>query len=192
MLPNEDGGSKETDLNLVPVPEPQSFPEGYPLFGQWVPRESFVDRWAGSEYVRRLIDEDLHVNLATEASQARNGLKCVADLSSFNSGGTHVIVQLRFTDGVVWLARIRFPCCTIDGHECVGGFASCRREIATMTLVKQRTSLPVLTVYTYNLSSDNSLRAPYMMIERMPGETLERKLYRDGAISVCHIKNVAG
>jgi hypothetical protein len=49
-------------------------------------------------------------------------------------------------------------------------------EIATMTFVKEHTSLPVPKVYVYNLSFNNTLHAPYMMIEKMPGETLERKL----------------
>ena len=102
--------NRDADAILVQVSEPFPFPKDYPLFGKWVPRESFVDNWAGSEFVRRLIDEELHVGLAKEASQARNGLKCVADLSSFNAGGTHVILQLQFEDGVVWLARIQFPC----------------------------------------------------------------------------------
>src|SRR5438477_8217046 len=135
---------------LVPVCQPYNFPEGYPLFGQWLPRESFVDNWAGTEFLRRLIDQDFHVDLAKEASNSRNGVKCHADLSSFNAGGTHVIVQLQFEDGVVWLARIRFPCCTIEGHQCVGGFTSFQNaavamgcEIATMAFVKERTSLPI-------------------------------------------------
>ena len=187
----------DADAILVPVSKPFPFPEDYPLFGQWVPRESLVDNWAGSEFVRRLIDEELHVGLAKEASRVRNGLICVADLSSFNAGGTHVVLQLRFDDGVVWLARIRFPGCSIEGHQCVGGFGSFQNaaeamgcEIATMALVKQHTSLPVPTVYAYNLSFDNSLHAPYMMIEKMPGESLERKLRRDGAIYMFQIKRV--
>jgi len=185
------------DATLVPVSEPFPFPEDYPLFGQWVPRESFVDNWAGSEFVHRLIDEELHVVLAKEASHARNGLNCVADLSSFNAGGTHVVLQLRFDDGVVWIARIQFPCCSIEGHQCVGGFRSfenaadaMRCEIATMALVKQRTSLPVPTVYFYNLSYDNSLHAPYMMIEKMPGVSLYHKLLCDGAIYLHQIKSI--
>lgn len=188
---------KAKDDILVPVCEPYKFPEGYPLFGQWLPRESFVDNWAGTEFVRRLIDQELHVDLAKEASKARNGLKCDADLSSFNAGGTHVIVQLQFEDGVVWLARIRFPCCGIEGHQCVGGFTSFQDaaaamgcEIATMAFVKERTSLPVPNVYVYNLSFDNLLHAPYMIIEKMAGESLERKLYRDGVIYVHQIKRV--
>jgi hypothetical protein len=75
--------------------------EGYPLFGQWVPKEGFVDNWAGTEFVRRLVDQELYVDLVKEASNARSGLQCTIDLSSFNAGGTHVIAQLRFEDGAV-------------------------------------------------------------------------------------------
>jgi hypothetical protein len=194
-LPNEDAA--HVDPILIPVPEPYNFPEDYPKFGEWVPKEALVDNWAASEFVYRLIDQNLHVALAQEASQARNGQKCVADVSSFNTGGTHVVFQLRFEDGGVWLVRIRFPGCELEGHKCVGGFGSFQRaademgsELATMAVVKQRTSLPVSAVYLYNLSADNVLSAPYMMIEKMPGETLERKLYRDGAIYLHQIRSI--
>jgi hypothetical protein len=98
----------------------------------------------------------------------------VTDLSAFNAGGQHVIVQLRFEDGVVWLARIRFPPCIIARHQCVGGFKACQNaavsmecEIATMKYVEDNISLPV---YTHNLSQDHCLGAPYIMIEEMPGQ----------------------
>jgi hypothetical protein len=63
-------------------------------------------------------------------------------------------------------------------------------EIATMALVKQRTSLPVPTVYLYNLSADNALHAPYMMIDKMPGESLQYKLWRNGAIHLHQIRSI--
>jgi len=63
-------------------------------------------------------------------------------------------------------------------------------EIATMALVKQRTSLPVPTVHLYNLSADNALHAPYMMIDKMPGESLQYKLWRNGAIYLHQIRSI--
>ena len=121
----------DADAILVQVSEPFPFPKDYPLFGKWVPRESFVDNWAGSEFVRRLIDEELHVGLAKEASHARNGLKC---MSSCNSN-----LRMELSGWPAFNSRV-------EDHQCVGGFRSfenaadaMRCEIATMALVKQRT-----------------------------------------------------
>lgn len=179
------------------VTDAQDLPEGYPIFSRWIPLEFLVDDWAATEFLRRFIDQRLHVDLARHASNTRNGLKCDTDLSAFNSGGQHVVIRLLFEDGVVWLARIRFPRCVIEGHRCVGGFNSFKNaslsmecEIATMRLVKENTSLPVPTVYTYDLSGNNCLGAPYMMIERMPGESIENRVSRDGGIYTHQIRKV--
>jgi hypothetical protein len=63
-------------------------------------------------------------------------------------------------------------------------------EITTMTFVKNNTSLPVPTVYTYNLSINNCLGTPYMMIERMPEESIEDRIFRDGGIYTHQISKV--
>jgi hypothetical protein len=51
--------ARAKDDILIPVPKPYKVPEGYPLFGQWVPKEAFVNNWAGTEFVRRLLNEEL-------------------------------------------------------------------------------------------------------------------------------------
>lgn len=175
----------------------QDFPDGYPLFGRWIPLELFVDNWAATDFLHRFIDQRLHVNLAKHASNTRNGLKCDTDLSAFNAGGQHIVIRVLFEDGVVWLARVRFPRCEIEGHRCVAGFKSFQKasssmecEIATMKLVKAKTSLPIPTVYAYDLSANNCLGAPYMLIERMPGESIDERVSRDGGIYTHQIRKV--
>jgi hypothetical protein len=63
-------------------------------------------------------------------------------------------------------------------------------EIAMMAFVKEYTLLSVPNIYIYNLSFDNLLHVPYMMIEKIPGQSLERKLYHDDMIRLYQIERI--
>jgi Phosphotransferase enzyme family len=189
--------SPESPDDTFYVVDSPSIADGFPLFGRWVPRESFIPNWAATEFLNGFFSERYDIPLAAHASNIRNGEKCTVDQSSFNAGGQHLVMHIRFEDDVTWLARIRFPPCTRDGHRCVGGFRTFRNaalsmesEIATIMYVKKNTSLPVPRVYGYDLGRDNCVSAPYMLIEEISGTNVEERIFRDGGIYGVQMKSV--
>jgi len=106
-----------------------------------------------------------------------------------NAGGQHVILKIRFVDGVVWLARIRFPQCpaSVVDHDCVGGFRDYATEakimeceIATMQLIASKTQVPVPRGFGYDLGPNNGIGSPCMFMEMVEGETLENPIRKRG------------
>ena len=85
-------------------------------------------------------------------------LQCTANLSCFAKGHFNVAIELSFSDGSCWVARIAF---TDDNDDRRTQMLS---EMATMQLVRKLTSIPVPEVYCYNScnDNDNDFGFPYM------------------------------
>ncbi|EMD35731.1 hypothetical protein CERSUDRAFT_26596, partial [Gelatoporia subvermispora B] len=49
---------------------------------------------------------------------------------------------------------------------------SLESEVATMVYVKDKTTVPVPTVYAYCPDMDNSVGSPFIIMSRMPGTTM--------------------
>ena len=186
-----------SSAQFFPYNDETVYPEGYPTFGQWIPKEQFVDNWSATCFLHNFIDQGLDKELAAHASSLRNTERSAVDLCAFNAGSTHVVMKVRFDDGVVWLARFRFPRCNRRDHTCVGGFLSfpdasmtMQSEIATMDLVRKTTTIPLPAVYGHDLSANNPFGAPYLLIEQMPGESIEERIIRDGSIYDYQIEKV--
>lgn len=186
-----------SSAQFFPYNDETVYPEGFPTFGRWIPKEQFVENWSATCFLQNFIDQDIDKELAAHASSLRNAAMSTVDLCAFNAGSTHVLMKVRFDDGVVWLARFRFPRCNRKDHTCVGGFRSfqsalmtMQSEIATMDLVRKTTTIPVPTVYGHDLSANNRFGAPYMLIEQMPGESIEERIIRDGGIYDYQIEKV--
>lgn len=114
--------------------------------------------------------------LADRASFLRKGIPCTIPPLSYDRktrssvmGGMNYHIELRFEDGVVWLARIRRVNATSPPSPVRDAiFAS---EVATLKFLKQ-TKVPVPTVYDFALESpDNLVGVAYMLQEKMPGQT---------------------
>lgn len=84
-------------------------------------------------------------------------------------GGMNYHIELRFEDGVVWLARIRRVNATSPPSPVRDAiFAS---EVATLRFLKQ-TKVPVPAVHDFALESpENLVGVAYMLQEKMPGQT---------------------
>jgi Phosphotransferase enzyme family len=155
----------------------------------WQSRDLLPENWAARHFFDQLTTEDARFILEAKATSLRGGIKCELLYDSLNAGGYHLIIKLQFVDGVMWLVRIRFPACSTQAHECVGGFknyevASKRMEseIATIQYVATHTSIPVPKVFGYDLSAHNGVGGPYMFMEMVNGETLEMRIKRQGGI----------
>lgn len=97
-------------------------------------------------------------------------LKCSIDSTKFASGWNDVVVELEFSDLEYWIARIRFPS---DSIYDAGVEASIQSEITTMNLVSSRTSIPIPKVYGFDVSITNPLGSHYILMEALPGHTLD-------------------
>jgi aminoglycoside phosphotransferase (APT) family kinase protein len=93
-------------------------------------------------------------------------LTCSIDTSKFASGQYNVVVELNFSDSLKWIARIRLPAKAGTNDEDESSMLS---EIATMRLVKSKTSIPVPQVYGFEVSTTNSFGFRYMLMEAIPG-----------------------
>ncbi|KAK3898915.1 kinase-like domain-containing protein [Staphylotrichum tortipilum] len=96
-------------------------------------------------------------------------LTCTANLERVARGGFNMAIELSFSDGSFWVARIS------DGHE-LDHQTEMLSEIATMRLVATKTSIPVPQVYCYDHRQNNPFGFPYMLMSALPGRMLKGPL----------------
>lgn len=72
---------------------------------------------------------------------------------------------INFQGGAQWIARVRMST-PMDEDE---GGRLLQREVDCIHLVKERTSVPVPTVFGYIASAKNNIGAPFMLMECLSG-----------------------
>jgi hypothetical protein len=87
--------------------------------------------------------------------------------------GFNVVYELKFSDGIVWVARIPLPYNCYQPDEMSVSYA------ATLKYIKRNSTIPVPEVYAYDVQSapENKANATYVLMERISGHalpTLER------------------
>ncbi|KAJ8132736.1 hypothetical protein O1611_g889 [Lasiodiplodia mahajangana] len=93
-------------------------------------------------------------------------VKCDINLTHFTSGFNNVVFELAFSDNVCWIARVPYE--TLDkSHR-----TSMLSEIATMKLIKERTTVPLPQVFDFETSADQPFGYPYILMEYLGGRTL--------------------
>ena len=118
-------------------------------YGQWV--QGFLDRinWeALCQYASKLHDDE----------------DCTIS-PQFTMGGRHMVRRVQFQDGTRWIARVRIST-PVNEDE---ASRLLQREIDCIQLVKERTSVPVPTVFGYVASAKNDVGAPFMLMECLSG-----------------------
>jgi hypothetical protein len=121
-----------------------------------------------------LQDQEIDLTSVVKLAGDARGMKCC--LSRRPVFGDHDwIIFLLFQDNVEWIARIplrshrRAPQLPLDSplfkerYECM---------IATIEYVATNTTLPVPRVHDYDLTSDNILLRPYILMDCLPGKPL--------------------
>jgi len=94
-------------------------------------------------------------------------IRCSANVMKFTTGFNNVVVELAFSDQTYWLARI--PYRTFDNEE----RTSAHSEIATMRVVRDRTTIPVSQIYAFDMSADQPFGYPYVLMEYLGGRSLD-------------------
>jgi aminoglycoside phosphotransferase (APT) family kinase protein len=96
-------------------------------------------------------------------------LTCTIDTSSFTHGCYNLVLEVSFSDGVYWVARIpHTPLAAAARRDAVDLLS----EMATLRTIKERTSIPVPQVFVCNVSPLNDVGWPYMFMEYLPGRVL--------------------
>ncbi|KAI9868271.1 MAG: hypothetical protein M1830_005670, partial [Pleopsidium flavum] len=116
-----------------------------------------------------------------------DGYTCSVDPSKFAYGSYNVAFEVAFSDSVCWIARVRLP---YEAEEDAQVEKDMLSEIATMRLVKQKTTVPVPEVFGYDVNGTNALGYRYILMEALPGRVLDSTFSR--AIPETHKEKVAG
>ena len=98
-------------------------------------------------------------------------VSCGINPACFTSGFDNLVVELAFSDSVCWIARI--PHRTVDNTR-----TALLSEIATLSILRQRTSIPVPRVFHFEMSADQQFGHPYVLMECLEGRTVDNGLAR--------------
>ncbi|KAG6004502.1 hypothetical protein E4U43_000726 [Claviceps pusilla] len=121
--------------------------------------------------------------LCERASQVRShggsgiNIPCSVDLSprklAAMMGGQNCHAEIKFDDGVEWLARFRLPGAASPPAE-VRDYVL-RSEAVTMQFLERRTRVPSPRVFDWACESDptNTIGVGYILVEKMPGTPLQ-------------------
>lgn len=89
-------------------------------------------------------------------------------LSNINCGSYHVVINVLFADGTMWVLKIP----GIGHGQGAVSAKSLVSEAQTMRLIKRETSVPVPEVYAFDATISNELGCPYILMEMIHGKPL--------------------
>ncbi|KAI0645129.1 hypothetical protein C8Q79DRAFT_1011231 [Trametes meyenii] len=81
-------------------------------------------------------------------------------------GGYNVAFEVEFTDGISWMIRVPMSEWTPADVRCM------RHDIITMEFIASRTSVPVPAIHSYSCDTNNALRHPYIVTDKVRGTRL--------------------
>ena len=143
-------------------------------YSEWVA----AGRASEETHLRRLIRQIDIDALCGRATFIRNGVKCFASvpgdhdrLKGLQFGGCNLHVEIKFDDGVTWLARFRLLKINRPSPEKVD--FDRLSEVATYRLLRT-TNIPVPSVYDFALDGDkdNPVGVGYILLEKLPGQPM--------------------
>jgi len=110
-------------------------------------------------------------SLLQYAAEKRNGSSCQL-LPDIGLGYNHMVRIIQFDDGVRWVARLQMPPLgtsdvlenSDESEEAVGNY-----EYNTISLVRQKTSIPIPEVHAVEARRHCDVKAPFMLMDCLPG-----------------------
>ena len=94
-------------------------------------------------------------------------IDCSINLTQFATGFNNLVLEIAFSDNTYWIARI--PYRTVDDNT----KTSLLSEIATMNIIRQRTSIPIPRIFEFEMSMEGSFGYPYVLMEYLGGRQLD-------------------
>ena len=137
--------------------------------------------------IGRVLTTANFVHICALASQARlsndkvhndkgsvRSFPCSIDPSKFAAGHHNVVFEIAFSDSSQWIARVRLP--ENDAGENDHIETCMLSEIATLRLVASRTTVPVPTIYHFDVDASNDFGFRYILMQALPGRHFEHSL----------------
>ncbi|TDZ15457.1 hypothetical protein Cob_v011643 [Colletotrichum orbiculare MAFF 240422] len=123
-------------------------------------------------------------SLSDDTSRFQSLFRIPVDVSRFSARGTYsftgrvvfglggLALTLAFDDGVRWVARLRMPPIGSsdafeNSNESIEAMETC--EYNTISLVRQKTSIPIPEVHSIEARWDCDVKAPFMLMDCLPG-----------------------
>ncbi|CAI6311274.1 unnamed protein product [Periconia digitata] len=146
--------------------------EDWPGFASLSPRSEKYER------IKIILSSANFEHLKTCALDARRrqqvdlspDIDCHINLTQFATGFDNLVLELSFSDNAYWIARI--PYRTVDDST----KTSLLSEIATMNIVRQRTSIPIPRIFGFEISAEQPFGYPYILMECLGGRQLDNGL----------------
>jgi hypothetical protein len=102
-------------------------------------------------------------------SLSRKAIEPSPSIRIFANGNFNKVFLITFPDGIKVIARVPF----LEDYSEI----RMRSEIATMLFARQRLGLPVPRLFTWCLTVDNPVGAPFILMEWLPGVPLSENLW---------------
>ena len=96
-------------------------------------------------------------------------------------GSYHIVFPIEFEDGMNWMLKVSV---SGDHFDSVAA-AALVSEAQTMRMLKKETSIPVPTIYAFDTSSENSVSAPFILMEKLDGRPLNDLWFNEKAPKPC-------
>jgi Phosphotransferase enzyme family len=171
--------------------------ENLPPIARWTSRNCLDVNAGGprafekpaAELYDRLAKDSTWKPLLEHASSLRDGLTCQIIPEEIARGDLHLLLRIKFCDGIIWVARMLLPVSTAHSDDIIRSMeVAMESEVVTMMYVKANSTIPVPEVYGYNTSHKNAIGAPYMLIEHVQGTSLFWKCLAPDYNHVHHVK----
>ena len=133
---------------------------------QWEGLPPGIEDGPYRQRIQEFLDRINWVALCHYASKIHNHEDCTIN-PRFTMGGRHIVRQIDFRRGTRWIARLRMTTPTNEDE----GSRLLQREVDCISLVKERSSVPIPAVYGYIASAKNDIGAPFMLMECFSGNT---------------------
>ncbi|KAI9696199.1 MAG: hypothetical protein M1820_008267 [Bogoriella megaspora] len=130
------------------------------------------------KFVEKILSEADFEYLEKEAIKCRqisqrdlpSNVTCRVELKRFGSVQKNVLLEIAFSDGVFWTARVLHQSSqsgSLDENQ-----ISVLSEIATMRIVRERTNIPAPEVLGFEMSAEQPFGFPYVFIVCIQGFSL--------------------
>lgn len=104
------------------------------------------------------------------AVKKRYGIECML-LDDIGLGHNHMVRIIEFDDETRWVARLRMPPLetsrACEDEDALKTMA--HNEFNAISLVRQKTSIPVPEIHAFEAQSDCDVRAPFMVMDCLDG-----------------------
>lgn len=102
------------------------------------------------------------------AASKRNGTSCRL-LPDIGLGYNHMVRIIEFVDGGRWVARLKLPSLekADTSEQTLDSTGIC--EFNTMSLLEQKTTIPIPKIHSFEARFDCSVGAPFMLMDCLEG-----------------------